>query len=120
MSEEEPEITVSGGPTVPVVASETAPVVLPSDPSSAVGGAQPTTPRMSSTTRAHDDVPDDHESKKARTAEQKRQRIERLSAECSNMIRRPMASFTPWMTMMLICRWRMSLMLQTHGGMKIK
>ena len=87
VSEEEPEITVCGGPTVPVVASETAPVVLPPDPPSAVGSAQPTTPRMSSTTRSHDDVPDDHEAKKARTAEQKRQRIERLSAEYSSMIR---------------------------------
>ena len=42
---------------------------------------------MSPTTRLHDDVPDDHESKKARTTEQKRQRIERLSVEYSNMIR---------------------------------
>ena len=33
MSEEEPEITALDGPPMPVVASETAPVVLPSDPS---------------------------------------------------------------------------------------
>ena len=87
MSEEEPEITVFNGPPTPVVASETAPVALPSVPSDAAGSAQPTTPRMSPTTRLHDHVPDDHESKKARTTEQKRQRIERLSAEYSNMIR---------------------------------
>ena len=38
----------------------------------------------------------------------------------SEVSRWPMMSFTPWTNMMLICRLRMSLMLQTHGGMKIK
>ena len=123
MSEEEPEVTVFDDPPTPVVASETAPVVLPSVLSDAAGNAQPMTPRMSPTTRLHDDVPNDHESKKARTTEQKRQRVERLSAEYSNMIRGVKVAndeFTPWTTAMLICRLRMSLMLQTHGGMKIK
>ena len=49
--------------------------------------AQPTTPRMSHSTRAHDDVPDEHDSKRSRVETQKKQRIERLAAEYTNMIR---------------------------------
>ena len=42
---------------------------------------QPTTPRGSPVTRQHEVEGDDHESKRARVESQKKQRLERISAE---------------------------------------
>ena len=60
------------------------PPVLSSSSSST---AQPVTPRMSHPTRAHDDAPDEHEAKTSRVETQKKQRVEHLAAEYTNMIR---------------------------------
>jgi len=47
----------------------------------------PPSPRASPSSRAHDDAPDDHESKKPRVEGQKKQRIERVKEEQEKMIR---------------------------------
>ena len=48
----------------------------------------PTTPRNSPTTRQHDvEVEDDHEAKRAKVETAKKQRLERISAEYSSMVR---------------------------------
>ena len=48
----------------------------------------PTTPRHSSTTRQHDaEVEEDHEAKRAKVETAKKQRLERISAEYSSMVR---------------------------------
>ena len=47
----------------------------------------PPSPRASPYSRAHDEAPEEHESKKTRVEVQKKQRIERVKEEQEKMIR---------------------------------
>jgi len=89
---DEGEMTVAHAPE-PIlqsrVSSSLAPVLpmdVPQTPD--VGVEAPVTPRHSPTTRTHGiEGDDDHETKRARVEAAKKQRLDRISSECSPMIR---------------------------------
>eukprot|EP00435_Cladocopium_sp_Y103_P042938 s2725_g12.t1 len=91
VSDEETQNIFDDVPPVQVSSSgasgSAGPAILPPVFAASPDVHQPTTPRMSPSTRLHDDGPDDHENKKARVELQKKQRVERLAAEYVRQIR---------------------------------